>query len=290
MLTVIALGGNALLQRGEKGTLKEQIHNAEKAMRSVANLVSQGEQIVITHGNGPQVGAILLQQQWPDTPAMPLNVCGAESQGLIGYILQKTLLNYGVESATVVTQVLVDQNDPAFQNPSKPVGPFYDSPQPGMIDDAGRGYRRVVPSPKPKRIMEIGAIKEMVDKSVVIACGGGGIPIVKHGEKYDGIEAVIDKDCCAELLARELGADRLAIMTDVDYVYTNYGKPDQRCIKEMTTSQALGWMDHFARGSMRPKVESCVAFAEAGGEAVICSLGQLEPALAGKAGTRIYKG
>ena len=288
MLTVIALGGNALLQRGEKGTLKEQIHNAEKAMLSVANLVRQGEKVVITHGNGPQVGAILLQQQWPDTPAMPLNVCGAESQGLIGYILQKTLLNYGVDSATIVTQVLVDQSDPAFQNPSKPVGPFYDHPQPGMIDDAGRGFRKVVPSPKPIKIMELDAIRAIAEKSVVIACGGGGIPIVKT-ERYDGIEAVIDKDRCAKLLAKQLKADRLVILTDVDNVYLDFGKPTQRRIKEMTVAQAMEWMPHFARGSMKPKVEACVSFAKQGGEAIICSLNQLEPALAGNAGTRIYK-
>lgn len=290
MLTVIALGGNALLQRGEKGTLKEQFHNAERAMRPVADMLKQGEKIVLTHGNGPQVGAILLQQQWQDTPAMPLNVCVAESQGLIGYVLQKTLLNFGVKSATVVTQVLVDQTDPAFQNPSKPVGPFYDSPQPGMIDDAGRGWRKVVPSPIPKAIIEIDAIKEMVEKSLVIACGGGGIPVVKNGNQYDGVEAVIDKDRCADLLAKELGADRLVILTDVDNVYINYGKADQKRIKKMTTTQAHEWMHHFAGGSMKPKVEACVSFAEGGGESIICSLNQLEPALAGNAGTKIYKG
>ncbi len=290
MLTVIALGGNALLQRGEKGTLKEQIHNAERAMRHVAAMVKSGEKVILTHGNGPQVGAILIQQQNTEVPAMPMNVCGAESQGLIGYILQKTLLNYGVESATVVTQVLVDQSDPAFQNPSKPVGPFYDHPMPGMIDDAGRGWRKVVPSPKPKRIMEIDAIRAMAEKSLVIAAGGGGIPIVKNGEKYDGVEAVIDKDRCAELLAREVGADRLVILTDVENVYLNYGKADQKRLKQMSTSEARQWMHHFAMGSMRPKVEACVAFAENGGEAIICSLNQLEPALAGNAGTRIFKG
>jgi len=290
MLTVIALGGNALLQRGEKGTLKDQFHNAERAMRHVANLVAAGERVIITHGNGPQVGAILLQQQWHEVPAMPLNVCGAESQGLIGYVLQKTLLNYGIESATVVTQVLVDPSDTAFQHPSKPVGPFYDHPLPGMVDDAGRGWRKVVPSPKPKKIMEIDAIREMVEKVVVIACGGGGIPIVKNGEKYDGVEAVIDKDACAELLAREVGADRLVILTDVDNVYLNYGKVNQKRVKKMSTTEARQWMEHFSRGSMKPKVEACAAFAELGKESIICSLDQLEPALAGNAGTRIYKG
>lgn len=289
MLTVIALGGNALLQRGEKGTLKDQIHNAEKAMRGVANLVKKDEQVILTHGNGPQVGAILLQQVCADVPAMPLNVCGAESQGLIGYVLQKTLLNYGVKSATVVTQVLVDQNDLAFQNPSKPVGPFYDAPQPGMIDDAGRGWRKVVPSPKPKAILEIDAIKEMVDKVLVIACGGGGIPVVKNGNKYDGVEAVIDKDLCADLLAREVKADRLVILTDVDAVYFNYGEENQQRLEKLTVNEAKKNMRQFAKGSMRPKVKACVNFAEQGGEAIICSLDQLGAALAGKAGTRIVK-
>jgi len=289
MLTVIALGGNALLQPGEKGTLREQIHNAEKAMKPVATLVEKGEKIVITHGNGPQVGVILLQQQFPDTVAMPLNVCGAESQGLIGYVLQKTLLNYGVEAATVVTQVLVDKNDPAFSHPSKPVGPFYDSPQEGMVEDSGRGYRRVVPSPVPKQIMEINAIKAMCERAVVIACGGGGIPITKNGDEYDGVEAVIDKDRCAELLARELGADRLVIMTDVDGVYKDYGTDGQTLLAELSVADARVLLPSLAEGSMRPKLESCIAFAEAGGEAIICGIGDLKAALAGEAGTRIHK-
>ncbi|MFC2174384.1 carbamate kinase [archaeon] len=290
MLTVIALGGNALLQPGEKGTLKEQIHNAEKAMKPVAKLVAGGEKVVLTHGNGPQVGIILLQQQWPETPAMPLNVCGAESQGLIGYILQKTLLNYGIEAATVVTQVLVDQGDPAFTHPSKPVGPFYDSPQPGMVEDSGRGYRKVVPSPMPKQILEINAIKAMCEKAVAITCGGGGIPVVKNGDTYDGVEAVIDKDRCADLLARDLGADRLVILTDVEGVYKSFGSDGQELLRELTTTDARALLPSLAEGSMRPKVEACISFAEAGGKAFVCALDQLGPALAGKAGTRIYKG
>ncbi len=288
MVIVIALGGNALLQRGEKGTLVEQMHNAERVMEHVADLVKHGEQVIITHGNGPQVGNILLQQKSKEVPAMPLNVCDAESQGIIGYILQKTLLNYGVKSATIVTQVLVDQNDSAFTNPSKPVGPFYDHPQPGMIDDAGRGWRKVVASPKPKQIMELDAIKELSSKLVVICCGGGGIPIIRN-EKYEGIEAVIDKDLCSALLAKEVGADRFVVLTDVDNVYLNYGKSNQKKLTQLSITEAKTSMPHFLSGSMKPKIEACVDFVEHGGEAIICSINQLELALEGNAGTKIYK-
>lgn len=289
MLSVIALGGNALLQHGEKGTLSEQVANAERAVSGIAALARRGERIVLTHGNGPQVGNILLQQA--TGTALPLNACGAQSQGLIGYILQKALLNRGIKSATMITQVLVDPHDRAFDEPTKPVGPFYEQPAEGRAFEQGKGWRLVVPSPEPKRIIEIDAIRALAERFVVIACGGGGIPLAMVGDKYAGSDAVIDKDLCAELLARELKADRLIILTDVDGVYFDRGTPKAKIVSELTTSDARANAHQFSVGSMKPKVEACVRFIEAGGkEAVICSLDQLEAALAGRAGTRVYKG
>jgi len=307
---VVALGGNAILQRGQRGTFEEQLANVYHTAEQLAEMVLSGEwRIVITHGNGPQVGNILLQQEAAKevVPPMPMDVCGAESQGLIGYMIQQSLHNIlekrgrgDIPIATVVTQVLVDKSDPAFQNPTKPVGPFYSEEEAKklqaekgwhVVEDAGRGWRRVVPSPDPKAIVERDFIRILVEnRAIVIASGGGGIPVIKEDGELKGVEAVIDKDLAGERLAEDVGADVFLILTDVDKVKLNYGKPDERPLDRMTVEEAKRYLTegHFAKGSMEPKVKAAVRFVEAGGErAVIASLDQAMAALAGKAGTQI---
>ncbi|HEC63301.1 MAG TPA: carbamate kinase [Candidatus Acetothermia bacterium] len=309
---VVALGGNAILQRGQKGTFEEQLANVYHTAGQLADMVLSGKwRIVITHGNGPQVGNILLQQDAAKdvVPPMPMDVCGAQSQGLIGYMIQQSLKNIlegkgrgDIPIATVVTQVLVDKSDPAFQNPTKPVGPFYSKEEAKklqgekgwhVVEDAGRGWRRVVPSPDPKAIVEREAIRILVEnRAIVIASGGGGIPVIQEDGALKGVEAVIDKDLAGERLAEDVGADVLLILTDVDKVKLNYGKPDERPIDRMTVGEAKRYLaeGHFAKGSMEPKVKAAVRFVEAGGErAVIASLDQAVAALAGEAGTQVVR-
>jgi carbamate kinase len=307
---VVALGGNAILQRGQKGTFEEQLANVYHTARQLAEMVLSGQwRIVVTHGNGPQVGNILLQQDAAKevVPPMPMDACGAQSQGLIGYMIQQSLRNILAEKgrsdipiATVVTQVLVDKDDPAFQNPTKPVGPFYSEEEARklqrekgwqVVEDAGRGWRRVVPSPDPKAIVEREAIRMLVEnRAIVIASGGGGIPVIEEAGKLKGVEAVIDKDLAGERLAEDVGADVFLILTDVDRVRLNYGKPDERPIDRMTAEEGKRYLaeGHFAKGSMEPKVKAAIRFVEAGGErAVIASLDQAVAALAGEAGTQV---
>jgi len=280
---VIALGGNALNLPGERGTFEEQMRNVRITCEHMVDMIKQGHKIIITHGNGPQVGNILLQQEAGKAVAapMPMDVCGAESQGFIGYMLQNTLRNMldaaGMKDlcvATVVTQVLVDANDPAFQNPTKPVGPFYTKESAEsqraekgwtVVEDAGRGWRRVVPSPIPIGIIEKDAIKALIAAGcVVIASGGGGIPVVRENGVLKGIEAVIDKDYAGQVLAGDVGADLFMILTAVDKVCLNFGKPNQQAIDCMDAKAAKRYVDegHFKPGSMKPKIIAAIKFLE----------------------------
>jgi len=307
---VIALGGNAILQPGQNGTVDEQMENVDSTAEQVAELIAQGHRVVITHGNGPQVGALLIQQEAgrDRVPPMPLDVCGAESQGQIGYMLQqsigKMLARRSIQRpvATVITQMVVDPNDPAFANPTKPVGPFYSAyyaeqrmKETGekWIEDAGRGWRRVVPSPDPIRIVEQDAILSLVRTgAIVIANGGGGIPVIEKGGFYKGVEAVIDKDLGGECLARDVGADVLLILTDVAHVALHYKTPHQVDLHTVQLDDLIRYQQegHFKAGSMGPKVEACRRFVERGGEAaIIAQLDRAVEAIHGNAGTRIVK-
>jgi len=308
-LVVIALGGNALLQRTQKGTFDDQYGNVERTAKKIADLIEQGYRIVLTHGNGPQVGATLLRHDAAKNlvPPFPLDACGAETQGFIGYMIQQALRNElksrGMDKyvVTVVTRVTVDKHDPAFEHPTKPVGPFYTKKEaddlaqkmPGITikEDAGRGYRRVVPSPDPKIIAERSAIKTLVDAGfVVVSTGGGGIPIVEEGTRASGVEAVIDKDLAGQRLATLIGAHIFVILTDVDGAYVHYGTPKQEMLKEVTTGKLQNYLSEgqFKEGSMAPKVQAAIRFVESGGErAIIAELGRLTEALEGKAGTHV---
>jgi carbamate kinase len=307
---VVALGGNAILQPGQVGTFEEQLFNIDGAMRRIAALAARGWRVVLTHGNGPQVGNLLIQNALAarTVAPMPMDVCGAMSQGQIGYLAAQTLGNHlkkrKLETPVVclVTQVAVDPADPAFSHPTKPVGPFYSEAEArrmmleeglAMREDAGRGWRRVVPSPEPVEIVELEAVRDLVDRGVLVVCsGGGGVPVVRGRAALSGTDAVIDKDLAAALLAERLGADALLILTDVPRAYVNYGREDQEALgvvsaAEMREYAAAG---HFKAGSMGPKVEACLRFAEGGGEAVIASLTEVEKAMAGRAGTHIVPG
>jgi len=311
-LVVVALGGNAILQPGQRGTFEEQMANVRTTCEQLARMVESGAyKIVVTHGNGPQVGNILLQNEASKDVAapMPLYVCGAESQGLIGLMIQQGLGNIlsqrglgTIPLATVITQVVVDKDDPAFANPTKPVGPFYDEAQAKALanekgydvrEDAGRGWRRVVPSPDPIRIHEKAAIRQLVDaRSIVIASGGGGIPVLSDGKVLTGVDAVIDKDLAGERLAADVGASIFMILTDVDSVRLNYKKPTETRLQRVSVTEAKAYAaeGHFAKGSMEPKVRAAVRFVESGGErAIITSLDKAFDALEGRAGTTITR-
>jgi len=316
---VIALGGNALIKAGQKGTMEEQMKNVETAMEHIVKLVKKGFRVVITHGNGPQSGAILLQNEIAKktVPQMPLYVCVAESQAQIGYMIQETLYNKLYELhrhmpvVTVVTQVLVDRSDPAFRKPTKPIGPFYQDkkslPKSWDIVKTPKGWRRVVPSPDPKEIIEAGAIRNIIKKAIVIACGGGGIPVVRStgicypgatGEEKRfcaskglyGVDAVIDKDLAGQRLCEVVKADYFFILTDVEQVSINFGKPDEKRLGKTTLSQIKKYNKegHFPPGSMGPKIRAAIRFLEGGGkEVIITSFEKLEQSLEGKAGTVI---
>lgn len=306
----IALGGNAL-----GSTPLEQKQIVRKTAKPIVDLVEKGYQVIIGHGNGPQVGMINLamdyaSQQNIGTPYMPFAECGAMSQGYIGYHLQQAIndelctrnLNKNHGCATIVTQVVVDKNDPAFLSPTKPIGAFYTQQQAEAIEkehgfhfmeDAGRGYRRVIPSPKPLEIVESPIIKQLVEHNiVVITVGGGGIPVIRKGELLEGIDAVIDKDNSSAKLAVELKADILLILTAVDKVAINFNKPEQMNLDKLTLSQAQEYISQgqFAKGSMLPKVEACLNFlkeSNKGVQAIITSLDNALSALEGKTGTTI---
>jgi carbamate kinase len=306
---VVALGGNAILRSHEKGTIQEQLGNVQETCNRLASMISQWYQVVITHGNGPQVGNILIQNESAKdrVPAMPLDVCGAESQGLIGYMIQRSLrdalLRVGKNRtvASLITQVVVDGDDRAFRHPTKPVGPFYEKEHAEKemqakgehwIEQRGKGWRRVVPSPNPMAIVEKEAIRNLIDSGiVVIACGGGGIPVIQRGEGHlEGVEAVIDKDLAAQCLARDIDADILLILTDVESVMLRFGEPDQVALREVSAVELRNYQEegHFPDGSMGPKVEAALRFVERGGEtAIITSLSCAHEALKGKVGTRV---
>ncbi len=306
---MVALGGNAISQPGQRGTAEEQRANVQTTTRQIATMIRSGMRVIVTHGNGPQVGNLLIQQEEASrlVPPMPLDICGSQSQGQIGYMIQQSLLAQlndlkpRPRVVTVVTQVQVDAKDPAFGKPSKPVGPFYgeDVARKRMsekgetwIEDSGRGWRRVVPSPNPKAIVEHETIRALAtDGTVVIACGGGGIPVTVGADgTLVGVEAVIDKDLAAECLARDTKADTLLILTDVSKVALGYRTPEQKNIDAMSAAEARIYLSqgHFKAGSMGPKVEACVRFVEHGGHrAIIASLNEANEALLGRAGTAI---
>lgn len=306
---VVALGGNAILQPGQKGTAGEQWANVQLTCHQIARMIQAGYEVVITHGNGPQVGNILIQNEEGANmvPPMPLDICGAESQGLIGYMIQQALTNelqgLGIDKAavTVVTQVEVDPADPDFQNPSKPVGPFYTAEKAKelmaekgwLMKEAGpKGWRRVVPSPQPKMIREKKVIRDLLAAgNIVIASGGGGIPVrIRPDGRLEGVEAVIDKDRAGQRLAADVGADIFLILTDVARVAINFNTPQQQDLTRLTLAEARQYQaeGHFRAGSMGPKVEAAVCFVEEGGElAVITSLDTALEALTGDAGTKI---
>jgi len=306
---VIALGGNALIKPGQKGTIYEQFANTRETVKSIVKIIKDGWDVVLTHGNGPQVGAILLQNQAGRdlVPPMPLGICVAESQGLIGYMIQQCLSNAlrkeGIKKdvVTIITQVLVDDNDPAFENPTKPIGPYFDEKQALKLLKDGyqmtkqkNGWRIVVPSPDPKAIVEADVIKNLLDSGViVIAAGGGGMPVVERkGWGLDGREAVVDKDLSAERLAEDIGANVLLILTDVPYVYLNYGSEKQRALKEVKLEEMRKYYEdgHFPAGSMGPKVLAAIRFLENGGErAIIADIDHAWEALKGETGTHITR-
>ncbi len=297
---VIALGGNAL-QTGSDLAPDSQIEALKVACEQIVDIYESGYDIVLVHGNGPQVGNI-----FNSLGNMPFDVCGAMSQGYIGYHIQqvlRTAMNrrgYDVPITTVLTEVAVNQSDPAFQNPEKPIGGFYNADEAKKIaaetgcvmkEDAGRGWRRVVPSPVPEKIVQIGAIKELSKQGIVIACGGGGIPVVEKESGVCGVEAVIDKDFAACLLAQELHADILLILTAVENVKINYGTPGERSLSRIDPELAMEYADsgQFAAGSMLPKILAAVRFANNGGTAIIASLENAADAALGESGTIIRR-
>jgi len=308
---LITLGGNAILPARGTGTFDEQCSITRLTMKPIAELIREGVQVVLSHGNGPIVGNILIRNEAArdQIPPMPLDVCGADSQGGIGYMMQQSLQNElmsaGEDRAvvTVVTQVVVDERDPAFRRPTKPIGPFYSHERARLlakekgwtvVEDAGRGYRRVVASPRPLEVVEIGAIRRLVSGgAIVIAAGGGGIPVTRQWDgSYHGVEAVIDKDLASSLLARLLGCEMLCIITGVERVAIHFGKPEQRDLERATAEELSRYAaeGHFSAGSMGPKVQAAIEFVRGGGrEVVITSPAKLREALDGKAGTRVMR-
>lgn len=304
---VIALGGNAILRPNQEATYENQLKNVQISSDLIANVKKAGHKVIVTHGNGPQVGNILRQNEEAKAvvPALPIDVCSAESQGFIGYMMEQTLKNalqLSGETAgvvTLVTETEVDPADSAFQNPTKPIGVFFTEESKQLVaeknwamgEDAGRGYRRLVPSPKPIKIHGVEAIKTLIEQNQIVICaGGGGIPVIRNQQNLlEGVEAVIDKDRSALTLSEQTDADVFMILTDVPNVYLNYGKPNQLKLEEVALADAERYMseEHFADGSMGPKMEAAIAFAAGGKEAIICSLDEAVAALAGHAGTRI---
>ncbi len=307
---VVAIGGNAVNRPGEAPTAENMMKNLAETAKYLADML-EGWDIVITHGNGPQVGNLLLQQEAAKdlVPPFPLDVNDAQTQGSLGYMIALTLQNELMrrgksrDVVAVVTRIVVDENDPAFQDPTKPVGPFYSEEEAkklmeskgwNMVEDAGRGWRRVVPSPQPLDVVEKEVIKRLIEADkIVIAAGGGGIPVVREKDgTLKGVEAVIDKDRASALLAIELDVDMLIILTGVEKVYLNFGKPDQKALDKLTVEEAERYMKegHFPRGSMGPKIEASVRFVrETGREALITDMAKLREALEGRTGTRIVR-
>jgi len=309
---VLVLGGNAIIQAGQKGTISEQFKNTRESLNGIVELVKQGYQLAITHGNGPQVGNMLIQQMAgidKGIAPLPLGVLNAATEGTMGYMIEQSLQNafhanqIEREVVTIATQVVVDKDDPSIKSPSKPVGPFYSKEQAEnmqreygwtIVEDAGRGYRQVVPSPIPKEIIPFKTIKSLVESGkIVIACGGGGIPVYRTLDgSLEGIDAVIDKDFASGLLAKDIDADYLVILTGVDRVAINYGKANQTDLESMTVEEAKQYMadGQFPKGSMGPKIAAAIRFLEDGGNTVlITSIERIVDAFAGKTGTLVVR-
>ena len=308
---VVAIGGNSLIKDRQHQTVEDQYQAAKETCYHIVDMIEQGWDVAIGHGNGPQVGFILRRSEIAAKVAgmheVPLDACGADTQGAIGYALQQNLANefkrrgMRKHAATVVTQVVVDRNDPSFQNPTKPIGGFMDEGEAKeraekegwtVVEDAGRGWRRVVASPLPQEIVELGAVKELLEAGIItITVGGGGIPVIRTEDgNLEGAAAVIDKDYASSLLARSINADLFLISTAVEKVYVNYNKPDQKALDVMTVAEAKRYMQegHFARGSMLPKMQAIIWFLEAGGkEALITNPENIARALRGETGTRV---
>ncbi|MCD4844442.1 MAG: carbamate kinase [Methanosarcinales archaeon] len=306
-LIVAALGGNAIIKKGQQGTITQQFNNTFESMGHIAQLINNGHRVVLTHGNGPQVGFIMIQVEAAagKVPYVPLNVDVAQSQGSMGYMIAQSLANQLKEHdlecrvIAVMTQVLVNISDPDMKHPIKPVGSFYSKEQADelkrnghlVIEDSGRGWRRVVPSPRPVRIIEAGIIKDLIqDGVIVIACGGGGVPVVEENGELKGVDAVIDKDLASSLLAIEIKADMVMFLTTVDRVCLDFNTPQQVELLRMSTDEAMRYLaqGHFAPGSMGPKIEAAVEFVgNGGGKAVVCKAEDVVEAVEGRAGTVI---
>lgn len=309
---VLALGGNALIKKGQKGTISEQFDNTIRSMQKIIPLIKSGHKIIITHGNGPTIGHMMIRVEagLKEAPYVPLGICVADSQGGLGYMIELCLHNVLFRKKikrkiiTLITPVLVSKDDKSFQNPTKPIGPFYSKKEAEKMkkihddwiikEDKTRGYRRVVPSPLPLEIVNKNIIKNLVDKDyIIIAAGGGGIPVIYRKDKtLKGVPAVIDKDRTAAILARDVKADLLMILTAEDKVYLNYKKKNQKPLNVLTLEEAKKYLEkgHFPDGSMGPKIEAAITFLENGGEKVIiCDLEKANEAFKGKAGTRIIK-
>ena len=308
-IALIAFGGNAILPKTQRGLQSEQMKNSQKAARLMTHMVKKGFDLIIVHGNGPQVGNLLIQMEESITkiPPFTLEVCDAMTEGSMGFMLEKALINelrknsIDREVATLITQVIVDREDPAFENPTKPVGPFYTKYRAQilkrqkkwtMIEDAGRGYRKVVPSPRPIDVVPKKVIRDLVHSGkIVIAAGGGGIPVVINGRGFfQGVEAVIDKDYASSLIAREAQADLFIILTNVSRVFLDFGKPNEQPIPVMTIAEAQEYLDQdqFPPGSMGPKIRAAIEYIRGGGkEVLITSANHLKAALINRSGTRI---
>jgi len=309
-IAVVAVGGNSLIKDSQHQSVYDQYAAAAESSKHVAGMIEQGWDVLLTHGNGPQVGYILRRSELSrgELHAVPLDYCGADTQGAIGYMFQRALRNEfsrrGIDkhAATVITQTLVDKDDPAFKAPSKPIGSFMDEPTArshqeddgwSVVEDAGRGWRRIVPSPLPRKIVEFDAIMALIRAGfLVVASGGGGIPVIEENGQLLGIEAVIDKDYAASRLAQDLHADLFVITTQVDKVALNFGKPDQQLLDTLTLAQAKEYLaqGHFLAGSMGPKVQAIIWYLEGGGtEALITSPENIERGLLGETGTRFVQ-
>lgn len=308
-IALIAFGGNALLFENQRGLQEEQMRNAQKAAKLMAHIVRKGYELIIVHGNGPQVGNLLIQMEESinKIPPFSLDVCDAMTEGSMGFMLEKAITNelrihsVDKEVITLITQVIVDKEDPAFENPTKPVGPFYTKYRAQMlakekkwtmIEDAGRGYRKVVPSPKPIDVVPKWIIRDLVLAGrIVIAAGGGGIPVIIDGRGlFKGVEAVIDKDYAASLIAREVKTDLFIILTSIERVYLHFGTPEATGIEVMTAEEARDYLaqGQFPPGSMGPKIEAAIEYIESGGkEVLITSANMLKSALINRSGTRI---
>lgn len=304
-ILLVALGGNALIRKGQEGTVEEQFQNLKVPIQQIARL-SRDYSILISHGNAPQVGSLLLQQECSkDIPHLPLEILVAQTQGQIGYMIESTLdrelmelgIHTGQRLVSLISYVVVDENDPAFQDPSKPIGPSFPAERattlPYPTRKTAKGYRRVVASPKPLTIVEKREIQKLIEEDfIVVCCGGGGIPVIREGRAFQGVDAVIDKDLASAKLAEEVGVDIFLIATDVEGAALHLGQPEQVFLRALTLKQANRYLKqgHFPPGSMGPKVEAAVQFIKSGGKrAVIASIQGIEAAVAGKAGTEITR-